>query len=37
MAVNYLNALGALVVGYRHLHLVDDWIAAAKRMGRRAG
>jgi glycosyltransferase involved in cell wall biosynthesis len=37
MAVNYLNALGALLLGYRHLHLVDDWIAAAKRMGRRAG
>jgi glycosyltransferase involved in cell wall biosynthesis len=37
MAVNYLNALGALALGYRHLHLVDEWIAAVKRMGRRAG
>lgn len=31
MAVNYLNAFGALVLGYRHLHFVDEWIAAVKR------
>jgi hypothetical protein len=31
LLVNYINAFGALVLGYRHLHLIDDGIAAAKR------
>jgi glycosyltransferase involved in cell wall biosynthesis len=29
--VNYLNAFGALVLGYRHLHLIDEWIAGIKQ------
>ena len=31
MAVNYLNAAGALLLGYRHLHFVDEWVAAVRR------
>lgn len=31
LLVNYINAFGALVLGYRHLHLIDDGIAAVKR------
>jgi glycosyltransferase involved in cell wall biosynthesis len=36
LAVNYANAFGALVLGYRHLHWIDDGIAAVKRKVKRA-
>ena len=31
LLVNYINAFGALVLGYRHLHFIDEGIAAVKR------
>jgi glycosyltransferase involved in cell wall biosynthesis len=31
LLVNYANAFGSLVVGYKHLHLIEQWIAAIKR------
>lgn len=31
LVVNYINAFGSLVVGYKHLYLIEQWIAAIKR------
>ena len=31
LLVNYANAFGSLVVGYKHLYLIEQWIAAIKR------
>jgi glycosyltransferase involved in cell wall biosynthesis len=31
MLVNYINAFGSLILGYRHLHFIDEWIAAVKQ------
>jgi glycosyltransferase involved in cell wall biosynthesis len=33
--INYLNAFGALVTGYRHFHLLEDWRVKATRSLRR--
>jgi glycosyltransferase involved in cell wall biosynthesis len=31
LLVNYITAFGSLVVGYKHLYLIEQWIAAIKR------
>jgi glycosyltransferase involved in cell wall biosynthesis len=31
LLVNYINAFGSLMLGYRHLHLIDEWIGAMKQ------
>jgi glycosyltransferase involved in cell wall biosynthesis len=31
LLVNYITAFGSLIVGYKHLYLVEQWIAATKR------
>ncbi len=36
-AVTYVNAAGSLVVGYKNVHLLDEWRVAVKRALRGAG
>jgi glycosyltransferase involved in cell wall biosynthesis len=31
LLVNYMTAFGSLVVGYKHLYLIEQWIGAIKR------
>ena len=37
LLVNYITLFGSLVVGYKHLYLIEQWIAAIKRTLKAAG